>query len=214
MLISSSLSDINLEGKLVDGVTADLYGILGQLYSHELDSELSLELIQSGFLKMLDKIDPGFSISEFLRSLDFRVLEAEFARLFRDPEPQSPPLASVYRKDDQRQDKLWGSTTREGKKFKVHYGLELKNTGTIPDHISDMFEFIQKLLLEKIEAFERNDDIAYREADEIQKQFFRDYIEPWAETFLQKILKAKPLPFYAAVAELTTQFIKQQKILE
>jgi TorA maturation chaperone TorD len=208
---SDRLEDVSLEEQQVDKHRAALYGILGRLFGCELTSEFAKELHQAGFFQTLAKVDPGFATDENLQSLDFEALEVEFARLFVGPGPHSSPYASVYREDDERGGQLWGSTTGEVKRFMAHYGLSLEKPGTIPDHISVLFEFMEKLLREKIVAFEQTDDEAFGEADRIQRQFFQDYVQPWVESFLERVLRADPLPFYAAVVKFTSQFVAQEE---
>lgn len=209
---SDSLAGVKLDGQLIDKPRAALYGILGHLYNHELTRGFAEELHRAGFFEMLASVEPGFRVEQNLQVLDFGSLEVEFARLFVGPGPQAPPYASVYRKDDQRPGQLWGSTTGEVKRFMAHYGLELTTPGTIPDHISVLFEFMEKLLQAKIDAFARSDDKACLVAERIQRRFFLDYIDPWIERFLLRVEKADPLQFYAAVAKCTSQFMAREKM--
>ncbi|MFQ5866067.1 MAG: molecular chaperone, partial [bacterium] len=202
---------INDEQFVDDRTRAALYGILGRTYSHELTLEFAKELRQVGFFEILAGMDSSFTVEDDLNSLDFDSLAVEFARLFVGPGLRASPYASVYREDDQRGGQLWGETTGEVKRFMAHYGLKVNKPGTIPDHISVLFEFMEKLLRAKIEAFRQGDEEACRQADRIQRQFFANYIEPWIERFLQRVLGAKPLPFYSALAKFTQQFIIQEK---
>ena len=206
-------AETTFDDRLVDEVRATLYGLLGCLYGRELTLEFAGELRKAGFFEILARVDPGFDVGEDLESLDLESLEVEFARLFIGPGPHAPPYASVYREDDGRSGQLWGSTTGEVRRFMAHFGLELDHPGAIPDHVSVLFEFMERVLRAKIEAGERNDEEAYQEADRIQRRFFSSYIDPWIGRFLQRVQQAEPLPFYAAVARFAAWFMNQEKLV-
>ena len=70
---------------------------------------------------------------------------------------------------------------------------------------------MEKLLLAKIDSSKPRDDNAYVEAEKIQKQFFSEYIDPWIERFLRKVQQSNPLPFYAALVNLTEKFLFVEK---
>lgn len=205
--------DARSDDQYITQSRAKLYGILGHSFSRELTPEFAQELADIGFLEALANAAPDAAFASNPRALNLEALAVEYARLFVVPGPQTPPYASVYRTDDNRAGELWGETTGEVKRFMAHYGLELGKSGVIPDHISILFEFMEKLLWAKIEVQQQNDFNAVAEADKIITQFFTRYIAPWVETFLLRIFKAKPLPFYSAIVSFTREFIAQEKVV-
>lgn len=94
-----------------------------------------------------------------------------------------------------------------------HYGLSLSKPGAIPDHISVLLEFMEKVILAKIRAAEEHPSKpeAVWEADDIQKRFFSTYISSWFEKFLVKADRAQPHVFYEEVVAFTRDFMGQEK---
>jgi TorA maturation chaperone TorD len=194
-----------------DNVRGALYGVLARLYDHELTPEFADELHRIGFFRMLAEVNSSFKAAENFPSLDYELLSTEFARLFIGPGPHVPPYASVHREDDDRSGELWGSTTGEVKRFMEHYGLKLTKPGIIPDHISVLLEFMERLILARSETSENEKLEACKEADKIQRLFFRSYVAPWIDNFFQRVERMKPQIFYASVLSLTKQFMEQEK---
>ena len=52
---------------------------------------------------------------------------------------------------------------------------------------------------------------ACKEADKIQRLFFRSYVAPWIDNFFQRVERMKPQTFYASVLSLTKRFMEQEK---
>lgn len=204
--------NITTNDENIDKARASLYGVLGRLLGQELDSKFAEELYSIDFFDLLANTGVGFT-KDKPHSFDFESLEVDFARLFIGPNPVSPPYASVYRSSDQRGSQLWGDKTGEVKRFMAHYGFNLNKPGIIPDHISILFEFMEKLIQKAISCFSENEQEAYEKSLKIQQQFFNTYIEPWIDTFLEQVKTGNPLPFYASITEYTRQFIAQEKIL-
>lgn len=197
---------------LEDEVRAFLYGIFGQLYNGEISARFARELNKTGITKGLYASNPCLNVSEDLSDSNLEDLSVEFARLFVGPGPHIPLYASVHRDDDKRAGELWGSTTEEVNRFMTHYGLKLSNSRKIPDHLSILFEFMEKTILAKIECVNNGNDTQLQEADRIQIRFFHDYMEPWIEKFLTKVIKMRPQPFYKSVVMQTHRFIMLEKM--
>lgn len=200
---------------VLDQARAAIYGVLARIFDRETTPEFAEELSRIGFLEMLAKANPGVSPKDF-RLSDSESQAVEFTRLFVGPGSHVSPYASVYRKDDKRVGELWGTTTGEVKRFMTHYGLELSNTGAIPDHISVLLEFMERVLRARIKAMKERPDAmpkkkVDRTAGSIERRFFSDYIQPWAHEFLKRVERAKPSPFYASVVKFTDQFLTQER---
>lgn len=217
MMESSTFSSLRPEDDASTGqghpndVRGALYGVLARLYDHELTPEFAEELHRIGFFRMLAEVNDGFKETESIPSLDYEFLSTEFARLFIGPGSHVPLYASVHREDDDRSGELWGSTTGEVKRFMEHYGLKLTKPGIIPDHISVLFEFMERLILARRETSKNENADACQEADKIQRRFFKSYVTPWIDNFFQRVEGMKPQTFYASVLSLTKQFMEQEK---
>ena len=164
-----------------------------------------------GVFQVLARAGPEFTVPDDPATLDFDALAVEFTRLFCGPGPYVAPYGSVHRRDDERAGQLWGSTTGEVQRFMAHYGLEPTHTGAIPDHIAVLFEFMARVIRAKVEAGGTGDEGAGAVADDIQRQFLRQYMLPWVDTFLQRVEQAKPPPFYRALGVLTAQFLAYER---
>jgi TorA maturation chaperone TorD len=189
---------------------ATLYGILARVFDSELTPEFAEELDGIGFLEMLAEANPGVAVNDFQLS-DPESHAVEFTRLFAGPSPHLPPYASVYRKDDSRAGELWGSTTGEVKRFMADLGLETAKQGVIPDHISVLFEVMERVIRAKIEAAKgRHHESRRQECDtagSIERKFFGRYIQPWAQEFLRRVEQAEPSLFYASVVKFARTFL-------
>ncbi len=194
---------------MTDESRSGIYKLMSQLFDRELSLEFVRDLQKTGLFELLQNVDSDFTFDTELD--DFENLQAEYARLFVGPGPQVPPYASIYRKDDEKAGQFWGETTGEVKRFMAFYGLDLEKSGTIPDHISILFEFMEKVIRAKITASQAGDNHACLEADKIQKLFFRNYIQPWVERFFKQVLKVKPNSFYTAVVKFADQFIAEER---
>ena len=157
---------------------ANIYGILSRLLGKELSLEFVTELQGIGFLDLLSSMDRGFVKPEDCRTIDCEFLAMEYARLFIGPGPHVPPYASVHREDGAKAGELWGNSTGEIKRFLEFYGLKLSTKGIIPDHISVLFEFMERLIQARLKAVEEKDTNAASKANSIQKIFFNDHIAP------------------------------------
>ncbi len=217
MMESSTFSSLRPEDgsstgrEYPDDVRGALYGVLARLYDRELTPEFAAELHRIGFFRMLAEVNSGFKEAESIPSLDYELLSTEFARLFIGPGSHVPLYASVHREDDDRSGELWGSTTGEVKRFMEHYGLKLTRPGIIPDHISVLFEFMERLILARRETSKNENLEGCQEADKIQRQFFNTYVASWVERFFERAGQMKPQTFYASVLLLTKQFIEHEK---
>lgn len=194
---------------------ATLYGILARVFDSEITPEFAEELDEIGFLEMLAEANPGVAVNDFQLS-NSESQAVEFTRLFAGPSSHLPPYASVYRKDDNRAGELWGSTTGEVKRFMAYLGLETAKPGSIPDHISLLFEVMERVIRAKIEAGkDRHDEMRKRQkcdtANSIERRFFIHYIQPWAQEFLRRVEQAKPSLFYASVVKFASVFLAEEE---
>lgn len=197
-----------------DSHRALVYGALSNLFDRPPDRVFFEELAGSGFLDFMS--DTSAVATDAFSDLDLEQLNLDYTRLFIGPGRHVPPFASVYRSGHGSGD-LWDKTTGEVLRFMKHYGLSLSNPGAIPDHVSVLFEFMEKVILAKIKATEasvprptRKD--AFTKANDIQKQFFSTYISSWIDEFLAAADQEQPPVFYQVVLGFTRDFIRQERL--
>ncbi len=204
---STSSDDFAIGYHLSDDLRANLYGILARLLGQELSSAFFNELQEIGFLDLLAAMDEGFTAPENNRTINHEFMATEYARLFIGPGPHVPPYASVHREDDTKAGELWGDSTGEVKRFMDYYGLKSTAKGIIPDHISVLFEFMERLIHAGFNAVDKKDPDAALNANDIQKRFFNDYIAPWIGKYICRVKDMKPDAFFASVVRLTDLFV-------
>jgi TorA maturation chaperone TorD len=206
---------LGCDAPLQELARATLYGILARVFYREMTPEYAKELDGIGFLEMLAEASPGVTVND-LQLSDSESQAVEFTRLFAGPSSHLPPYASVYRKDDNRAGELWGSTTGEVSRFMTHLGLEMAKSGSIPDHISVLFEVMERVIRAKIEAANGSQDETKRKqrcetAGSIERKFFGGYIQPWVQEFLRRVEQAKPSLFYASVVKFARTFLAEEE---
>jgi TorA maturation chaperone TorD len=196
-----------------DELRVILYDVLARLFNQRITFEFALELNNNGIfdllLKFISHSDNRFKIS----LSEIEKLNVEFTRLFIGPGPHVSQYASVHRTDDHRAGETWGETTVEVKKFIEFYGLKISKPGNIPDHISILFEFMSKIIQTRLDTLNKRNTENRQKAQQIERKFFRDYIDPWINSFLNDVLDMNPLPFYTAVMRLTDNFIDKERAL-
>lgn len=187
-----------------------VYGILARLYNRPLTPDFRSVLLRCGFLSALSGGQAYQSLTVTENSND--IADAvEYTRLFVGPSPMAPPYASMYRTDAQHPGELWGSGASEVRRYMSHHGFRTVRAGMIPDHVSIMFEFMERLIAAEDNAKAGGEPDAQPNAHRIQTEFFARYIQPWVGEFLGKIEAARPQPFYAAIAAFTETFMAQEE---
>jgi TorA maturation chaperone TorD len=207
---SACLDGLNSDVVIPDETRATLHGVLAKLYAEELTPEFADELQRIGLFEILRQLGGDLG-EEWALPSDYEPLAVEFARLFVGPGPHASPHASVYRENEDGGGQLWGRSTGEVKRFMEHFGLELSKPGLIPDHVSILFEFMERIILARLDALTREDVEACSEAERIQQLFFQEYLEPWIDRFVQRVEDMKPVAFYASILRLTSWFIQQER---
>ena len=199
-----------------DSRRASVYGTLSKLFDGPPDREFFDKLISSGFLDF--KSDAGKIPACPFDNVDLEELNVEYTRLFLGPGKHVSPFASVHRSGKPGSGDLWDSSTGEVLRFMKHYGLSLSRPGAIPDHISILFEFMEKVILAKIRDTRASTPRSSRQesfnkADDIQIRFFSTYISSWVDEFLAEVDRAKPHVFYEEVVAFTREFIRQESLV-
>ena len=199
----------------IDQYRANIYGVLSHIYRYEISEDFMRDVLNSD---LISKMIEDMNISEVdLELNDIEKLSVEYTRLFIGPMSHVSPFASVYFDTGKKTGQMWGKITGEIKRYVEFYGLSVSDK-IIPDHISILFEFMERVIRSKISISRSNQDRALRreqrnKADEIQKEFFLKYIDPWVDTFFEKILNYNPHLFYESVVKFNKKFIDIEREL-
>ena len=92
----------------------------------------------------------------------------------------------------------------------AHYGSGPTASGTIPDHLAVLFEFMGRGIRGELEDAPAVRGRTGRITKDIQRVFFRGYVEPWVERFFARVRAARPAPFYDALIALTAEFLAHE----
>jgi TorA maturation chaperone TorD len=193
---------------------SNVYGLLSSIYSHEPDENFIRNFETSSSLPFgRGKMNGD---KEFWAQSTEKICEdlaVEYTRLFLGPKNHIPPFESLYnfKKGDVRQ--IWGTATVEVKKIIESTGLSFrKDYEGIPDHISIELEFMQKLVKNEGELWEKEKNGSQLlKSIKLEKKFIDEHLQVWIPGFCQKVIEAARFDFYRNVAELTKDFIVTEK---
>lgn len=194
---------------------SDVYGLLSSVYSQEPDKGF-IENVQNDKSLRLLIAEGGMWDEKFwaqsVKEL-YERLAVEYTRLFIGPKNHIPPLESLYNYKEGETRQIWGSATVDVKKLIESSGLSfIKNYGSIPDHISIEFEFMQKLVEKEGELWEKeNYNSQLYKTIELEMRFINEHLKMWIPDFCQKVIGAAKLDFYKNFAKLTKDFIVTEK---
>jgi TorA maturation chaperone TorD len=193
---------------------SNVYGFLSSIYSHEPDENF-IRNLDSSSLHPLRKGETNGD-KEFWGQSTEKICEdlaIEYTRLFLGPKNHIPPFESLhnFKKGEPRQ--MWGTATVEVKRIIESTGLSFrKDYGGIPDHISIELEFMQKLVKNEGELWEKEKNGSQLlKSIKLEKKFVDEHLQVWIPGFCQKVMEAAKYDFYRDVAELTKDFIVTEK---
>lgn len=134
----------------------------------------------------------------------------EYTRLFRGLEKgygPPPPYASVY-----LESRLMGESTIAIKRYYHQAGFEVIDPELGPqDHLGALLRFMAMLAFQQYEALEHKDNTRAEQLANWQEDFFTNYIVSWVPDYCQKLINYCDLPFYRYIAQMTAQFMQQEK---
>lgn len=138
-------------------------------------------------------------------------LAVAHAKLFVGPfELQAPPYGSLYLDSQKR---LMGDSTMDVLKMYQKAGLSLSNDfRDAPDHIAAELEFMYFLIAKELQALrkgDRNETLGYLN---LQQEFHDQYLRPWIEPFVDRILSASEHEFYTLLARCLSTFIAKTPV--
>ncbi|MFQ5875863.1 MAG: molecular chaperone [Dehalococcoidia bacterium] len=196
----------------------DTYGFFAGIFREELTLGQIEELLETGLLDLLGEadcqIDPQFFTEKPLERVE-EELACEYAALFIGPGQHVSPYESIYVPDTTgRVGAYWGECTADMKRWVERYGLEIaERFASIPDHISIELEFMQKIIEQENDAWEREDMEAVKRWIEVERTFFNTHLITWVPEFCERAIEAASLDFYREIARLARDFILEEEQL-
>lgn len=94
--------------------------------------------------------------------------------------------------------------------FYKQYGFEVEPVAArvvSADHIGLEFEFLANLIRNERDALEDGNDAYAKRAREVQQEFMRRHLIPFALLFLPSLVDAAKTPFYKDAAEIALEFL-------
>jgi len=140
---------------------------------------------------------------------DLSRLDLEYNRLFVGPgRLPCPPYESVHRRDRPEMELglVLGPSTVEVKKAYADAGLAVgPDFRDLPDHIAVELEFMHFLCTKELESKGKEE-----KWHQMQAEFVRSHLEPWAGTFAAKTMASTKSPFYRLAATLLDELVKDE----
>jgi len=191
-----------------------VYDLLATVFRRPLDVRHLERLRAPEMLSAISAtgVDPG---DDFING-DSAVLQDQLAidytQLFHDPVERIAPYESIQLGDG---DELMGAAAAETRRFMAEVGFTVPSeNGELPDHISVELAFMGELARREADALEAKDHKTADHAASLQRQFLAAHLGRWAERFARKVWRRSTTPFYAAMAELLSAFIADERDAE
>jgi TorA maturation chaperone TorD len=188
-----------------------LYDLLATVFRRPLDAR-RLELLRAP--EMLTamsaaEIDPG---QDFIDGDSVAVLDRlaiDYTQLFHGPVERISPYECIQLGDSED---LMGPAAEEVRRFMAEVGFAVPpETGELPDHISVELTFMAELARREAKALEAGDHKTAEFAASLQRRFLTAHLGRWAERFARKVWDRATTPFYAAMAELLSGHIADER---
>jgi TorA maturation chaperone TorD len=155
-------------------------------------------------------IGSGYSeISEYLDSIqDFEPIMVDYTKLFIGPFGLlAAPYGSIYLENGEM---LMGNSTINVEDLYAEEGIKVA-IKEVPDHIAIELEFMSFLANKKVEAMRVMDEKTIALYHQKQQHFLDIHLGNWIEEFTQKVKKNAQTEFYSKLAQLTREFILNDK---
>lgn len=194
---------------------ARIYRFFSLAFARELDAAAVESFRAGGVHDLLRELRPSLSSSVLVGDPEDAAeeLACEFARLFVGPGPLLPPYQSCHDRSGKHDGgRLWAASTSRIFRFVRDVGLEFgESYQGIPDHISLVFEMMQRLLDEEAEAEERGLRERADAVRRVRRRFFDEHVDPWSEAFFRKVADQSRHIFYRTMGELASEFMNVEE---
>jgi len=191
-----------------------LYDLLATVFRRPLDAR-RLELLRAPEMlaaMSAAAIDPG---QDFINGEGEALLDRlaiDYTQLFHGPVERISPYECIQLGDGED---LMGAAAEEVRRFMAEVGFSVPpETGELPDHISVELAFMAELARREAEALESNDRKTAEFIASLQRRFLAAHLGRWAERFARKVWDRAATPFYAAMAELLSGYIADERAAE
>jgi TorA maturation chaperone TorD len=188
-----------------------LYDLLATVFRRPLDAR-RLELLRAPEMlaaMSAAAIDPGqdFVNGDCEALLDR--LAIDYTQLFHGPVERISPYECIQLGDSED---LMGAAAEEVRWFMAEVGFKVPpESGELPDHISVELAFMAELARREAEALESDDRKTAEFTASLQHRFLTAHLGRWAERFARKVWDQAATPFYAAMAELLSGYIADER---
>lgn len=191
-----------------------LYDLLATVFRRPLDAR-RLELLRAPEMlaaMSAAAIDPGQDFIDGDGEALLDRLAIDYTQLFHGPVERISPYECIQLGDGED---LMGAAAEEVRRFMAEVGFSVPpETGELPDHISVELAFMAELARREAEALESDDRKTAEFTASLQRRFLAAHLGRWAERFARKIWDRAATPFYAAMAELLSGYIADERAAE
>jgi TorA maturation chaperone TorD len=190
---------------------AHVYDLLATVFRRPLDAR-RLELLRAPEMlaaMSAAAIDPGQGFITGDREALLDRLAIDYTQLFHGPVERISPYECIQIGDGED---LMGAAADQVRRFMAEVGFSVPpETGELPDHISVELAFMAELSRREAEALEAGDPKTAEFAASLQRRFLAAHLGRWAERFARKVCDRSTTPFYAAMAELLSGYIADER---
>ncbi len=190
---------------------AHVYDLLATVFRRPLDAR-RLELLRAPEMlaaMSAAAIDPGQDFIDDDREALLDRLAIDYTQLFHGPVERISPYECIQLGDSEE---LMGAAADEVRRFMADAGFAVTpESGELPDHISVELAFMAELARREASALEADDSKTAEFIESLQRRFLAAHLGRWAERFARKVWDRAKTPFYAAMAELLSGHIADER---
>jgi TorA maturation chaperone TorD len=202
---------VNGAAAITAAARAHVYDLLATVFRRPLDARRLERLRAPEMLVAMSAaaIDPGQDFINGDREALLDRLAIDYTQLFHGPVERISPYECIQCGDGED---LMGDAATEARQFMAEAGFSVPpETGELPDHISVELAFMAELARREAKALESDDGKTAEVAASLQHRFLTAHLGRWAERFARKVWDRAATPFYAAMAELLSGYIADER---
>jgi TorA maturation chaperone TorD len=190
---------------------AHVYDLLATVFRRPLDARRLERLRAPEMLAAMSAaaIDPG---QDFINDDAEAVLDRlaiDYTQLFHGPAERISPYECIQLGDSED---LMGPAAGAVRRFMAEAGVAVvPESGELPDHISVELAFMAELARREAAAIEADDGKTAKFVASLECRFLTLHLGRWAERFARKVWDRAKTPFYAAMAELLSGHIADER---
>ena len=199
------VTPVGADGTHIIGARGHIYRLISEVFERLPDADLVTAFRTAEFAAATRAFGYDFGLAQLPdraieASLELRI---EFTRLFVGPGVSIPRFGSLYLDGkDAKDGGLWADSTAEVDCFMKAVGMPAPS-GRIPDHMS-------RLVACQSAALSRDDTVTASTWFRVQQRCLLNILMPWVPRLCERVIVNARLPFYAAAARLTQDFLAQE----